>query len=198
MQKKRTVDEYIGKHEQWKNELLALRRLILSTPLQETVKWGGPVYTADGKNIVGMGAFKEFVSLWFFQGALLKDAHRKLVSAQASTKALRQWRFTSLVEIEQQADLIVLYLEEALANHEKGKEIKPDRDKPLDVPPELQAALARDRALQEKFEALSKMRKREYADYIAEAKREATKQKRLEKIIPMILDGVGLHDKYRK
>jgi hypothetical protein len=50
----------------------------------------------------------------------------------------------------------------------------------------------------ESFALLSKGRRREYADYIAEAKRDETKEKRLEKILPMIAAGKGLHDKYRK
>ncbi len=48
-----------------------------------------------------------------------------------------------------------------------------------------------------KFKAFTSSRQRELAEHISFAKREATKQSRIEKIVPMILDGVGLHDKYR-
>lgn len=198
MQSGKSVDAYIQKHQRWHRELTLLREMLLDTALEETVKWGGPVYTIDGKNVVGLGAFKEFVSVWFFQGALLKDAHHRLIAAQDATKALRQWRFTSYEEIAGQTERIRAYIEEAIANQEQGKAIKPDRQKPLDIPPELAALLAENSVLKEKFEALSKSKQREYAEHIAEAKRPETKQKRLEKIVPMILQGVGLHDKYRK
>ena len=73
--------------------------------LEETVKWGGPVYVADGKNIVGLGAFKSYFALWFFQGALLADQEKVLVNAQEGrTKALRQWRFENKREIKTRLD----------------------------------------------------------------------------------------------
>ena len=77
-------------------------------------------------------------------------------------------------------------------------EIKPSRGKPVLVPPELNEAMSESQDLAEKFEQLTKGRQREFAEYIESAKREETKRKRMEKIIPMIRAGVGLHDKYRK
>ena len=100
MGKKKSVDQYIVKKDKWQNELKVLRRLLNSTELEETVKWGSPCYTIKGKNVVSMGAFTEFVALWFFQGALLKDKNKVLINAQeGTTKALRQWRFFSVDEI---------------------------------------------------------------------------------------------------
>lgn len=199
MEKNRSVAEYIQKHPHWQAELTALREIVQSVPLQETIKWGAPVYTLDGKNLVGLGAFTSYVGLWFFQGALLTDPERRLINAQeGKTRALRQWRFASLEEIREAADTIRAYLREAIDLQRQGKSIKPQRDKPLDIPPELQAQLSGNRELKAKFEALSKSKRREYAEYIAEAKREETRQNRLDKIIPMILGGLGLNDKYRK
>jgi uncharacterized protein YdeI (YjbR/CyaY-like superfamily) len=63
---------------------------------------------------------------------------------------------------------------------EAGKEIKPDRAKPVVVPSELADAMARDKALKKAFDALTPGKRRDYADHINEAKREATKQSRLE------------------
>lgn len=68
-----TVDAYIDHHEQYNNELRLLREILNSTGLDETVKWGAPAYIFKGKNVVGIGAFKSYVGLWFHQGALLKD-----------------------------------------------------------------------------------------------------------------------------
>ncbi|WP_229838729.1 YdeI/OmpD-associated family protein [Roseivirga thermotolerans] len=194
----KTVSDYIIKHSEWQNELILLKDLVLSQPLEETIKWGAPVYTFKGKNIVGLGAFKSYVGLWFFQGALLKDKEQKLVNAQeGKTQAMRQWRFNSLSEIEANSSLITDYVKEAVANQKAGKEIKPKAGKPLEIPLELQEVLHKDTELKEAFEALNLTRKRDFAEYITLAKRAETKQSRLEKIIPMIRQGIGLNDKYK-
>ncbi len=195
----KTVDEYIGQSDQWGEALQVLRDVLLQTELEETVKWGAPAYTIDGKNIVGLGAFKQFVAVWFHQGVLLSDPKGVLINAQeGTTKALRQWRFTSIEEVEAARKDLKQYAEEAITNQREGREIKPDKKKPLIVPPELQEVLDKDTKLATQFEALNLTRKREYVEHIASAKREETKMNRLEKIKPMILEGIGLHDKYRK
>jgi len=92
----KTPEEYIAKNKDWQQSLILLREILLSTQMRETIKWGVPVYTFEGKNIVGITAFKLYVGLWFFQGAMLKDKKKKLINAQAGkTKALRQWRLNS-------------------------------------------------------------------------------------------------------
>jgi len=197
MKRYATVDEYIIAQEKWQAELVQLRSIIQKTELVETVKWGMPTYTINKKNVIGLGAFKEFFTLWFHQGAFLKDNANKLINAQeGKTKGMRQWRFSSIEEIDE--SVILAYLEEAIQNQKDGKEIKPARKKELVVPQELEEAFAKDRNLKEAFTKLSLSCKREYAEYIQEAKKEATKQRRLDKIVPMILEQKGLHDKYKR
>ena len=196
MKSYKTVDAYIKGNERWTSELEQLRKILNGTPLEETVKWGGPCYTYGGKNLVGIGAFKTYFGLWFHQGALLSDEAQVLQNAQeGKTKALRQWRMTSKKDIK--ARTIKAYVKEAIELQTKGKEIKPDRNKPLIIPPELKKALSKNTEARTVFEKLTKGRQREYADYIAEAKRDATKASRLKKILPMITAGASLHDKYR-
>lgn len=198
MASEKTVDSYLAKHTDWQQELNTLRKLVNEHKMKETIKWGAPVYESEGKNIVGLSAFKAYVGLWFFQGALLKDKAGKLMNAQeGKTHAMRQWRFSTLAEIEENADFIRAYIKEAMANQKAGKEIKPKVGKPLVVPAELQQQLDADSPLKEAFESLSLTKKREFAEHIAMAKREETKAARLEKIIPMIKDGIGLNDKYK-
>ncbi len=191
-----SVDEYIENATQWNDELARLREILRSTGLDETIKWGAPCYTSDGKNVVGIAAFKAYFGLWFHQGAQLSDPEGVLINAQSGkTKAMRQWRFTSAKDIKPR--VIKAYVKEAIAIETQGKAIKADRAKPLVVPAELRDALATNSAAKAGFDALTKGKRREYADHIAEAKRNDTKQRRLEKILPMIAAGVGLHDKYR-
>lgn len=149
----------------------------------------------EGKNIVGLAAFKSYVGLWFFQGALLTDKYKKLVNAQeGKTKALRQWRFHS--EEDMDIAIILEYVEEAIQNQKSGKEIKP-QIKPFNIPGELLSAFKEAPELKRSFNQFGLSKQREFCDYISEAKREETKLKRLKKIIPLILENKGLYDKYK-
>ena len=190
------VDQYLLKHKEWQLELTFLRDVLCSLSLKEEVKWGIPVYTINGKNVVGLGAFKSYVGLWFYQGALLADNEKVLVNAQeGKTRAMRQWRFTSVKELNK--NLISKYVNEAIANQKQGREIKPAKAKAAAIPNELLTALKLDKRLKKAFESFPPYKQKEYAEYITEAKRLSTKAARLEKIKPMILAAIGLNDKYR-
>lgn len=196
MESHKSVKHYIHNKKQWTSELVTLREILLSTGMKEEVKWGVPVYSYEGKNVAGIAAFKSYVGLWFYQGALLKDAKKKLVNAQeGKTKALRQWRFTSMKEIDEK--LIRTYLKEAIQNVKAGKEIKPDRNKPIAIPKELSSHLKKTPSALKAFNLLSKGKQREYAEHIEEAAKPETKSRRIKKILPMIVNGDGLHDKYK-
>lgn len=191
-----SVETYLERNSEWKDHLARLRSILLNAGLEETIKWNAPCYTLDGKNIIGLASFKSYCGLWFFQGALLTDPAGVLVNAQAGrTKAQRQWRFQRGEELDE--ELISAYVAEAVRNQKRGLEIKVERGGDLKIPSELNAALANDSELRSAFESLTPGRRKEYATFIAEAKRAGTKQKRLEKILPMIRSKVGLNDKYR-
>lgn len=197
MKRNKTVEEFIENEERWKEELKTLREIIGETELVETVKWGTPVYTINGKNVCGIGSFKSYFGLWFFQGVFLKDRAGKLINAQEDkTKGLRQWRFGSADEIEK--DLVLQYLGEAIENQKAGMEIKPSKKEPPVIPTELKDKFKEDPSIKKSFEKFTLSKQREFTEYISEAKREDTKQKRIEKIIPLILKNIGLNDKYKK
>ena len=199
MKKAGSVKEYISSSGEWKESLELLQELLGSSTLSESIKWGMPVYTLDNKNVVGFSAFKSWVGIWFYQGVFLKDKKGMLINAQeGTTKGLRQWRFKSADEIRAHRDTILAYLEEAIRNQEQGKEIKPDRNKTLEIPRELQQAFNQDPSLKDSYHSLSLSKRREFAEHIGSAKQEKTRQQRLQKAIPMIREGIGLSDKYRK
>ncbi len=196
MKRAKTVDNFIKNAPQWREELQRLRTILQSTELEEEIKWGAPCYTLNGKNVVGLGGFKSYFGLWFHQGALLKDEENILINAQeGKTKALRQWRMHKAADIK--SALIKKYVKEAIAHVRDGKEITASRNKPLVVPTPLKEALQDNKKAGTSFKTLTPGLQREYADYIADAKRDDTKARRLEKILPMILAGQGLNDKYR-
>ncbi len=187
------VDEYIAQSE-WKAELTLLREIILESGLQETAKWGAPCYTLKGKNVVGLASFKGYVGLWFHNGVFLKDSDKRLVQASEKTKGLRQWRFQNIQEINSKE--VRQYIQEAIINQEQGKEIKVSTS-PLTIPKELLQVFKDQAKVKSAFNNLSPGKQKEYAEYIGNAKRLETKVSRIDKIIPLILSGIGLNDKYR-
>ena len=197
MKKVYSVEEYLETNWHWQKELETLRSIVLKTELNEAIKWSAPVYDLNGKNVLGLGAFKKHFCIWFFNGVFLKDDHNLLINAQENkTKGLRQMRFDNIEDINK--DLVLAYVKEAIDNQCAGKEIKVVRKgKTVHIPEELQSVLNNDQDLQLAFSALTPGKQREYCEHIATAKREATKLLRLEKVTPMILNGKGLHDKYK-
>lgn len=183
------------KTNQWEEELDYLKSILLKTELVETTKWGRPTYTCNGKNVLGIGGFKSYVGIWFFNGIYLKDEHKVLVNAQEGvTKALRQWRFQSKAGMNEK--LILQYVQEAIANEKAGMVYKPAKKEAI-VSEYLQKELENDPELKTAFEQFTPYKQKEFLEYIATAKQEKTKQSRFEKIKPFILSGIGLNDKYR-
>lgn len=183
------------KQHEWANEIDTLKAILAKTQLVETVKWGAPVYTFNGKNVVGIAGFKNYFTLWFYKGVFLKDEAARLVNAQdGKTKSLRQWRFESGDDLNEK--LILQYVNEAIEIEKAGLAIKPEK-KSNAIPELLQHALDENEELSVGFSKLTPGKQREYSEYIAEAKQEKTKLSRLEKITPMILEGKGLNDKYK-
>ncbi len=189
------VDAYMDKHEQWQSILQPIREILLATELTEAVKWGAPAYLLDGKILITLAGFKQHCAIWFHQGALLKDKEQKLESAQeGKTKGMRHWRFSAGDKPNKR--LLKSYVLESIANQLAGKAVAPAVKK-LVIPEELAKAMKQDKSLAAAFKALTPGRQRDYADHVAGAKQEKTRLARLQKITPMILSGVGLHDKYR-
>lgn len=191
------IDEYIKKHTQWGDQLSLLRALFLKTELKEEVKWGAPAYTLNGKIVTGLGAFNNHYAIWFHQGVFLKDKQKQLVNAQeGKTQALRQWKFTSESKVD--SNLVFEYILESIENCKAGKKLIPKAKKEVIIPKLLKEAFHKNQELKSSFQKLSTGKQREYAEHIASAKREATQISRLEKVMPMILENKGLHDKYKK
>lgn len=191
------ADKYFHENEHWAKEIKMLRGVILDTELIEVIKWGMPVYTFEKKNIVGIGSFKSYFGIWFYHGALLEDSHNILVNAQeGKTRAMRQWRMSSMEAIDE--IMIKEYIGEAIENEKKGLKVKPVKTDHVEIPRELRIMLEKDKSLFNDFNKFSTYKQKEFCEYIAQASRQATIKKRIERIIPMIQKGEGLNDRYRK
>ncbi|MFK8032307.1 MAG: YdeI family protein [Gammaproteobacteria bacterium] len=197
MTKTESVEDYIKQSDKWESELAELIAVLQSTTLEESIKWGTPCYSHHGKNVISVASYTDYFGLWFHQGALLSDTSKKLINAQEGrTKALRQWRMTKAADIK--PTIIKRYIKESIANVDKGKEIKPSKAKEISIPPQLNDALSSDAKVADAFECLTPRKRREYAEFVTQARLPATKLRRVKKIVPMILKNVGLHDRYRK
>ena len=191
MAEKKTWD----KINQWGEELAILRGIIQKTELIETNKWGGEVYTINNKNVLGIAGFKNYFTLWFWNGVFLKDEAKVLVNAnEGVTKGLRQWRFSSSDDVNEK--LVLQYINEAIANEKAGLSIKPEK-KDIIRCDFFESELNKDSNFNAAFEKFSPYKQKEFWEFMATAKQEKTKIKRLEKIKPIIMDGIGFNDKYR-
>lgn len=184
------VEKYIENAGPWREILILLRKELLAKGLEETIKWNAPAYTLDGKNLIGLMAFKSYAGLWFHQGMFLKDKARVLTKADDNVKAMRSWRFDLNDEIP--IELLRAYIQETIANHKAGKVLKP-QSKPLEIPALLQKELDAHPPLKAAFESFNLTLKREFCHYVSTAKREETRLKRLDVCIDYILAGRGIY-----
>ncbi len=184
-------------HAQWEDAIEKVQQVLHELPLEREFKWGSDVYTYQGKNVVSYGGFKNHFAIWFYNGVFLEDKDNVLIAAsEGKTKALRQWRFPSADEINPVK--IKSYLQEAIQTVIDGKELKPEKSVQKQPSGLLKEILANNTSLQHAFNKLSPGKQKEYIEYIASAKQEKTKITRIEKITPLIQEGKGLHDKYKR
>ena len=187
------VNDFFRKAKTWREELEALRRIVLDCRLTEELKWGQPCYTLHGKNIAIIGGFKEYCALMFFKGALLKDPEGILV-APGKTQAGRQIRFTGLRQIVAMEAALKAYLHEAIEVEQTGLKVELKKHSDFAVPVELKRKLDEIPALKAAFETLTPGRQRAYMLYISAPKQSKTRESRVEKCMRQILDGKGLND----
>lgn len=195
MKKINSVTEFFDREIKWKRELLLLRELCLATELQETLKWGIPVYAINKKNVVALAGFKNHFALWFYNGVFINDPKDLLINAnEDKTKGLRQLRFNNIEEID--SEVISDFIRQAIENEKKGIRINISTKKKAEHPPELLTLFDANPSVASAFSKLTPFKQKEYCEYISDAKREDTRLRRIENIEPMIISGIGLHDKY--
>lgn len=188
------IEAFFDKATQWKKEMEQLRAITLDCGLTEELKWGVPCYTYKNNNVVLIHGFKEYCALNFFKGALLKDTEGILIQQTENVQGGRQIRFTSLQEITALKATIKAYIYEAIEVEKAGLKIEYKKTEEFDMPEELQQKLDTDPKLKSAFEALTPGRQRGYLLHFAGAKQSKTREARIEKNIPKILDGKGLND----
>jgi len=188
------VDFYFSKSEKWQKEIEKLRTIVLDCQLNEELKWGVPCYTFQKSNIVLIHEFKEYCALLFFKGALLNDANGILIQQTENVQSARQIRFTHIQEIIDLEPVLKTYIYEAIEVEKAGLKVELKKTKEFNVPEEFETKLNTDTNLKTAFYALTPGRQRGYLLHFSAAKQSKTRESRIEKSIPQILNGKGLDD----
>jgi uncharacterized protein YdeI (YjbR/CyaY-like superfamily) len=193
------IDNYISKSMAFAQPILKhLRQLVHKAcpGVEETMKWSFPHFDYKG-SMCSMASFKNHCAFGFWKASIMKDSaailHEKGNSGMGSLG-----KITSLKDLPQDRTLIA-YIKEAVQLNEDGVKLPPRKkteQKDLLVPAGLAAALRRNKKAQTVFEAFSPSHKKEYIEWINEAKTETTRNKRIESAIEMMTEGKTRNWKY--
>jgi uncharacterized protein YdeI (YjbR/CyaY-like superfamily) len=178
----------------WSEPLRALRKLVLSCGLEETVKWGVPCYTVGGKNVLLVAAFRGHCALQFFRGTELHAEAGVLESPGPNSRSVRYLKFRSLKEVKERGALAKELIRQAVAL-EEDKVTKAPTIAAEPIPAELARRLKKEPALRKAFDALTPGRRRSHILHISGAKQEETRERRVEKCVPDILAGRGFNER---
>ena len=195
------IDAYIEKSADFaKPILMHLRGLVHAAcpEIEETWKWSFPHFDYKG-TVCSMAAFRQHCAFGFWKASLMKDAHKLLVNGSEAMGQMGQIK--SLADLPPDA-VLISYIKEAVELNEKGVKL-PSRantgaKKELEVPEFFIAALETNSKASETFENFSYSNKKEYVEWLAEAKTEETRQKRLATAVEWLNEGKSRHWKYAK
>ena len=195
------VDAYIERAAPFANPiLLKLRKLIYQAcpDVEETIKWSFPNYEIYGSMLCSMAAFKEHCAFGFWKASLLKDPEGILHLADKNSMGHLE-RLSSVKDLPADKILIAYLKEAALLNKNKIKVVKPKAapKKELPIPKPLAAAFKKNKKALTSFEAFSPSQRREYIEWINEAKTEETLNKRIETTVEWSAEGKSRHWKYK-
>lgn len=184
------IDDYVNNAADFAQPILSHFRKLVHQQcpgVEETMKWSFPHFVYKGI-LCSMAAFKQHCSFGFWKSSLM---HEKPDLE----------RVTSMKEIPADKKIIAA-IREAMLINEKGIKIPKKAAKPIKkeppLPPELKNALSKNKEAQEAFKNFSPSHRKEYAQWIAEAKTEVTRTKRVETTIEWLTKGKSRHWQYQK
>jgi uncharacterized protein YdeI (YjbR/CyaY-like superfamily) len=192
------IDAYIEHAAPFAQPILAQLRSAVHAgcpAVVETIKWGMPFYMHGDRILANMAAFKQHCSFRFWNG-------REAAEHGKNDEAMGQFgRLTTLRDLPPKRELVAV-VQQAVALIEAGgtqtRAVKPrSAAAEPDMPAELGHALARHTPARKTFEALSPSQRREYIEWISEAKRDETRARRLAQAIEWLAEGKSRHWKYQ-
>ena len=189
------VDAYIAKAQPFAQPILThLRELVhkYAPDAEETLKWGVPHFVLGGQNLAGMAAFKEHATFGFWRDEDVTGSPRD-TGAMGS-----MGRLASLADLPSDEQMAVYIGKAALLCAEgRPKRAAPKPKAALDLPADLRAALNVNAAAQGHWDAFSPGKRRDYIEWVIEAKREETRVKRIETIVSQVAEGKDRNWKYK-
>ena len=192
------VDAYIAKAPDFAKPILTrIRKVVLgaSPEVEETIKWGAPAFTYNGLLCI-MASFKQYCALNFWKGSLIVTTDGKRADDSAG-----QFGKIARVSDLPPDEVLAGYVKEAMKLNESGAKVAKPKSKakqPHKTPPVLQKALAKNAKARATFEGFSPSNKREYIEWITEAKSDETRQRRLDTAIEWMAEGKTRLWKYQK
>jgi uncharacterized protein YdeI (YjbR/CyaY-like superfamily) len=196
------IDAYIQKSAEFARPILEhIRKLVHKAcpDAEETVKWGMPFFMNNGAILCNMAAFKEHCAFGFWNAPLLKDPEGILQVKEKNAMGHLD-RISSKKDLP--ADkILIAYLQEGAALNAAGIKkpaVKKAPKKELPVPEELTAAFKKNKKARDNFEGFSPSHRREYIEWIMEAKTDATREKRIATTVEWLTEGKSRMWKYEK
>lgn len=196
------VDAYIAKSAEFARPILQhLRKLIHDAcpGAVETIKWGMPFFESDGSLLCNMASFKQHCSFGFWNAALLKDP--KGVLQVKDKNAMGHFdRLTSLKDLPADKTIMGLVKEAAALNQQgiKKAPVKKEPKPELPMPPALTAALKKNKQAKTHFDQMPPSHRREYIEWISEAKTDPTRDKRVATTVEWLTEGKSRNWQYKK
>jgi uncharacterized protein YdeI (YjbR/CyaY-like superfamily) len=188
------VDAFLNRATTWQKEMQKLRTIVLGCELNEELKWGVPCYTFNDSNVVLIHAFKEYCALLFIKGSLLKDEQAILIRQTSNVQAGRQVRFTSVQQVTKMKAILQSYIAQAIELEKDGVKVAFKGVEEFDIAEEFQHKLHADPALKKAFDALTPGRRKAYLLHFSAPKQSKTREARIEKCVPQIVEGKGLNE----
>lgn len=196
------TDAYIAKSASFAQPILQhIRELVHQAcpHAEEAIKWGFPHFLTHGEILCNMAAFKQHCSLGFWKAAIMEDP-KGLLTIMEKASMGHLGKIASLKDLPPDKTLLS-YIREADRLNREGIKIPPKpvaEKKELEVPPALTAALKKHKAADKVFRDFSYSHRKEYIEWITEAKTEATRDKRIAQAVEWIAEGKGRNWKYQK
>lgn len=197
------IDAYIEKKADFAKLILNHLRLLVHKACpnaQETIKWGMPFFDYKGSVLCAMAAFKKHCTFTFWKAKLMKDPEDILQVADRHAMGNFD-RITSLKDLPSDK-ILTVYIKEAAKLNEENIKLPPrkkiDANIALKLPVDFAASLKKNKKAQTVFENFPPGKKKDYIEWITEAKTEATKNKRIETAVEWIAEGKSRNWKYEK
>lgn len=188
------VDDFLSKAKKWQQEMELIRQILLDCQLTEELKWRQPCYSFQNTNIILIGGFKEYCTLSFFKGVLLKDDYKLLEAPGENSQSVRMIKFRNTQEIIDKEAVLKAYIYEAIEVEKAGLKVALKKSNDLDFPEELLQKFIDNPTFQTAFESLTPGRQRGYNLFFTGSKQSKTRTARIEKYLQQILDGKGIND----